>query len=65
MAKKDERFIKLYTQGGLSQGFEIWIDTVTGVNYLYRFNGYSGGMTPLLDKDGNPVVFDPDLDEEW
>ena len=52
---KDERFIKIYSQGRLSS-FEIWIDKETGVNYLYRQSGYSGGLTPLLDKDGKPVV---------
>lgn len=63
MAKDKDRFIKLYSQG-ITQGFEVWLDTVTGVNYLYRFNGYGGGLTPLLDKDGQPVVFDPELEYE-
>ena len=35
---------------------EIWVDTKTGVNYLCTQNGYSGGMTPLLNRDGTPVV---------
>ena len=35
---------------------EIWVDKETGVNYLYHQSGYSGGLTPLLDKDGNVVV---------
>lgn len=52
---KNERFKKVYTQGAVSI-VEIWVDTQTGVNYLYRENGYSGGLTPLLDKDGKPVV---------
>ena len=26
------------------------------VNYLYYAAGYSGGMTPLLDREGKPVV---------
>ena len=55
MAKKDERFEKIYTQGKL-EGNEIWVDKETGVNYLYHFAGYSGGLTPLLDKDGKPVI---------
>lgn len=52
---KNERFKKVYTQGAVNI-VEIWVDTQTGVNYLYRENGYSGGLTPLLDKDGKPVV---------
>ena len=51
---KDERFIRTYAQGKLS-GTEIWVDRETGVNYLYHFSGYSGGLTPLLKKDGTPV----------
>lgn len=55
MAKKQERFIKVYTQGRLG-GFEIWVDRETGVNYLWRENGYSGGLTVLLDAQGKPIV---------
>jgi hypothetical protein len=35
---------------------EIIVDKETGVNYLFRGNGYSGGLTVLLDADGKPVV---------
>lgn len=52
---KEKRFVKLYTQGSL-EGCEIWVDTQTGVNYLFHFSGYAGGLTPLLDRDGKPVV---------
>ena len=31
-------------------------DTETGVNYVFHKDGYAGGLTPLLDKDGKPVV---------
>ncbi len=51
---KDKRFEKIYTQGMGSM--EIWVDKETGVNYLYRQSGYSGGMTVLLDREGKPVV---------
>lgn len=54
----NDRFIRSYTQGVLS-GMEIWVDRETGVNYLCRVNGYAGGMTVLVDKDGKPVVTDP------
>ena len=42
-----ERFRKTYSQGCIDV-IEIWVDTVTGVNYV--------GFTPLLYKDGRPVV---------
>ena len=32
------------------------IDRETGVNYLLSWEGYAGGLTPLLDKNGNPVI---------
>lgn len=35
---------------------EIWVDRETGVNYLFHKDGYGGGLTPLLDRDGKPVV---------
>lgn len=51
---KSKRFEKIYSQ---SMGaIEVWVDKETGVNYLYRQSGYSGGMTVLLDKDGKPVI---------
>ena len=52
---KNERFIKTYSQGKLVEN-EVWVDKETGVNYLYRKDGYSGGLCVLVDKDGKPVV---------
>ena len=54
MAKK-ERFEKVYSQGKLTVT-QIWVDKETGVNYLYHEDGYSGGLTPLLDREGKPVI---------
>ena len=34
----------------------IYVDRQTGVNYLYVQIGYGGGLTPLLDAAGRPVV---------
>ena len=51
---KDKRFEKIYSQGLGSM--EIWVDRETGVNYLYRSGGYSGGLTVLLDREGKPVI---------
>ncbi|HSR03219.1 MAG TPA: DUF6440 family protein [Proteiniclasticum sp.] len=53
--KKDDRFIKTYTQGKLNV-MEIWVDKETGVNYIYHAAGYSGGLTVLLDQEGKPVI---------
>lgn len=51
----DKRFQVLYTQG-FSPRYEIIVDNVTGVNYIYRSSGYGGGLTPLLDAYGKPIV---------
>lgn len=52
---KEKRFEKVYAQGAL-ETIEIFVDKETGVNYLFRQNGHAGGLTPLLDRDGKPVV---------
>lgn len=51
---KEKRFEKIYSQSMGS--IEIWIDKETGVNYLFRQCGNAGGLTPLLDREGKPVV---------
>ena len=59
----EKRFVKIYSQGnGLGGRMEIWVDLKTGVNYLYNQSGYSGGLTPLLDREGKPVITVPGKD---
>lgn len=53
--KSDKRFEIIHKEGTVS-GFKIIVDKETGVNYIYSWDGYGGGITPLLDKDGKPVV---------
>ena len=55
MAKTSERFEKIYSQGTMNV-MEIWVDKETGVNYVFHASGYAGGFTPLLDRDGKPVI---------
>ena len=52
---KNDRFEKVYSQGTINV-MEIWMDRETGVNYVFHASGYAGGMTPLLDRDGKPIV---------
>lgn len=59
-----KRFVRVYKQGGWSTTFEIWVDRVTGVNYVLSQTGYAGGLTPLLDREGNPVVSPLPLDDQ-
>ncbi len=51
----DKRFEVVYSQG-ITTATEIWVDRETGVNYLFHKSGYSGGLTPLLDREGKPVI---------
>ena len=59
MAKKESRFYVRYSDGsqlkedGVRQ---ILVDKETGVNYLVWKSGYAGGITPLLDGEGNVIV---------
>lgn len=52
---KNNRFEEVYSQGTL-KGMRIFVDKETGVNYLYVFDGYGGGVTALLDSSGKPLV---------
>ena len=54
MAKND-RFEKVYSQGTMTIT-EIWVDKETGVNYVFHKSGYAGGITPLLDREGKPMI---------
>ena len=56
--KKEKRFIVTQTQSGgfTGPGFYVFVDKQTGVNYVYANGGYGGGITPLLNRDGTPVV---------
>ncbi len=54
MSKKDNRFVKTYSQGKLN-GIEIWVDKRTGVNYMFSYSGYAGGLTVLVDAEGRPI----------
>lgn len=51
----NDRFDIVFKEGGIS-GCKIIIDKETGVNYLFTWDGYAGGITPLLDEEGNPVI---------
>lgn len=57
---KQKRFEVLLNEtpnGGMMMATVIIRDTVTGVLYLQLVNGYGGGLTPLLDAEGKPIVW--------
>ena len=47
-----DRFVRVYSQG-IVDAVEIWVDMETGVNYMWRKAANAGGLTPLLDENGN------------
>ena len=57
MAK--DRFVRVYSQGKLD-AILIFVDRETGVNYMFNKVGYAGGLTPLLDSDGKPIITPPE-----
>lgn len=56
--RTDQRFQVVFKEGtSLTSGLKIvLVDKETGVNYLFYQSGYAGGLTPLLDADGKPVI---------
>ncbi len=56
--KKEKRFILKDGESTAVFGpsVQVIVDKATGVNYLWVTAGYAGGLTPLLDSHGNPVI---------
>jgi len=55
--KKDKRFEIVLNEGTKAlTSTMILRDRHTGVHYFYVASGYGGGLTPLLDNSGNPVI---------
>lgn len=52
---KKNRFETIYSQGTMTVT-KILVDKETGVNYIFHKDANSGGLTPLLDAEGKPVV---------
>ncbi|MBQ3137250.1 MAG: xylan 1,4-beta-xylosidase [Clostridia bacterium] len=57
MAKDDKRFVVTEKEGGALTSYkQVIVDKKTGVNYLFIQSGNAGGLTPLLDREGKPVI---------
>lgn len=54
---EDKRFEVIYQQGSvLTEMTLILRDRKTGAEYLFVQSGYAGGLTPLLDNLGEPII---------
>ena len=57
MASMEDRFEQVYEQGSLfGVTCRVLRDKQTGVQYLFAQCGQAGGLTPLLDREGRPVI---------
>lgn len=55
----DKRFEIEYKQESFGRILQIIKDKETGICYLFSsISGYGGGLTPLLDSNGNPKKCD-------
>lgn len=52
------RFIKIYNQSSMNDGFRIYYDKKTKVMYLISDIYKGGGITVLVDKDGKPLLYE-------
>ena len=50
----EKRFEVIYKQEMGS--YKILLDKKTGVQYFFASSGYAGGLTPLLDREGKPII---------
>lgn len=54
--KQEKRFEVVYQESGVIGEKTIYVDKETGANYLFVASGFAGGLTPLLDAEGKPVI---------
>ena len=54
--KENNRFQLVFNELTMSSGSRILRDKETGVLYFFYHSGNAGGLTPLLDRDGRPMV---------
>ena len=59
MARPDDRFVVILKEGSSirEEGIrQLLVDRETGITYLCWKAGYGSAITPLLDRDGRPVI---------
>lgn len=56
MTKTEKRFISIHSENTFTSTSEVLVDKETGVNYFFHTSGNAGGLTVLLDRNGQPVI---------
>lgn len=51
-----EKRFEIMENEGVAKAVYIIVDKETGVNYLFSKFGNAGGLCPLLDSDGKPII---------
>ena len=51
-----EKRVEIMENEGVANDVYIIVDKETGVNYLFSKFGNAGGLCPLLDSDGKPII---------
>ncbi len=51
-----QRFVTIYQHSSFLTETRILQDSLTGVQYLYYSDSGTGGLTPLIDQAGHPIV---------
>lgn len=54
--KKNRFKIAINEPLGETAGCKIIEDTETGINYLYHYDEFGGGLTVLIDEEGEPLI---------
>ena len=51
-----DRFVRVYSEYSNC----IYVDSETNVMYFWHSGGYSGGLSVMLDKNGDPLLWEGD-----
>lgn len=57
------RFQEVYFQSHGGEYTTIYVDVETKVMYMFVKEGYGGGLTVMVDEDGNPLLWEDESDE--
>lgn len=57
--ENNERFRKVYSAFSNA----IYVDSETNVMYYWHCDGYSGGLTVMVDENGKPLIWEGSVSE--
>jgi hypothetical protein len=54
--KKNRFKIVMHEKTEENSGSKIIEDTETGINYLFHYDTFGGGLTVLINEEGEPLI---------